>query len=324
MIHTFKGLRDEVLRLLDEAGDTSTTRDLVKDFVNQAHQQRCTEFPWWFMLWPRAETFSTVIGLHQYSLHSEFHRPLYFFNRTTKQYLIELPNRSVPPSGVRWNDDTGHATHFSFWIFQPVLEQPSSPSVITIVSDNPLDVGASYDVLIKGENAKGNIVAEKLTPTGTAPVTGSIQFRTILAITRAGGWNGVMTITAESGETLMIDELGACEMGRAYRHIWIHEIPPSTNHDTIEYRFYRQPLFLVNDYDIPDIPAPHAQLLVWDSLVMMSGYLTEANPQTLQIWKERQFEAQMSLYRAYGTEGQSMEAMPQFVRPYLNDYDMIY
>ena len=118
MIHTFRQLQNEVLRVLDEAGvatsENSTTRSLSKDFINQAHQLRCTEFPWSFMLWPRNETITTVGGQHQYALHPEFHRPYYFYHTSARRYLRELPFR-VTPDHTPNDCPTGSAEHFWYW-----------------------------------------------------------------------------------------------------------------------------------------------------------------------------------------------------------------
>lgn len=326
---TFKGLRDEVARILDEAStpaaEGTSTKTLIKDFLNQAHQQRCSEFPWSFMLWPQAMTFTTVVDEHVYILHPEFHRPLYFLNKTTGQYLQEVPFRAIPQTGNRWtgiSEDFGHAEHFYFWYPGPTIRQPAAPTTLTVVSSSALDTGATYDFVVKGEvvgpsGGLGYVTAEKVTPNGITPVTTVNTYRTILAITKAGSWNGTMTITdTTTAETIYT--LLDCELGRPYKGIFINENPTATGLDEIEYRFYRQPMILVNDYDIPDLPFPHTQILVYDALVQMSGYLTEANPQTLQVWRMKQMEAQVSLYQAYGTEGQTLEATPTYVR-YLGD-----
>lgn len=317
MIHTYKGLRDQVLRLLDEsASESPTTLQLVKDLMNQAHQQRCTEYPWPFMLWPTAQTFTTVTGTHQYSLHQEFHRPLYFKNNTTKEYLIEVPFRSIAASGFDWSNDTGSMTHFCYWGTSPVQNQPTTAGVVQVVSDNALDTGTDYDIVVKGEDTSGQLRAEKLTPTGLTTVSGTITFRQILGVTKGSGWSGNMTLTI--GSTTLMTLLG-CEMGRQYKTIYSME--NCVTGDVIEYRFYRQPLFLVNDYDVPELPAPHGQILVWDTLISLGGYLTDINSQTMAIWKMKQQEAQISLYQAYANEQQTLEAMPTYVR-YMGDGEM--
>lgn len=317
MIHTYKGLRDQVLRLLDEtASESPTTLQLVKDLMNQAHQQRCTEYPWPFMLWPTAQTFTTVSGTHQYALHQEFHRPLYFKNNTTKEYLIEVPFRSIAASGFDWSNDTGSITHFCYWGTSPVQNQPTTAGVVQVVSDNALDTGTDYDIVVKGEDTNGQLRAEKLTPTGLTTVSGTITFRQILGVTKGSGWSGNMTLTI--GSTTLLTLLG-CEMGRQYKTIYSME--NCVTGDVIEYRFYRQPLFLVNDYDVPELPAPHGQILVWDTLISLGGYLTDINSQTMAIWKMKQQEAQIALYQAYANEQQTLEAMPTYIR-YMGDGEM--
>lgn len=97
-ILTFKDIQDRVLRVLDETSTGSpTTLALVKDFINDAHRQRCLEFPWSWMIWPTEVTFSTTSGTRLYTLHEEFGRPLYMWNRTTKCYLTESSSSASCP-----------------------------------------------------------------------------------------------------------------------------------------------------------------------------------------------------------------------------------
>lgn len=317
MIHTFKGLRDEVFRLLDETStDSPTTLALIKDALNQAHQQRCTEFPWGFMLWPRAETLTITGGQREYALHSEFYRPYYFWNRSSKRYLVEVPFRGLPQGLHDWVNDTGATEHFMYWGQSPVAAQPATPSVLSLVSSSASDTGASYNIVVKGEDSDGNVRGELLTPTGTTTASGAVTFKTILGVSKGASWNGTLTLSA--GSTTLLS-LISCEMGRQYKKIYCVEA--GTSGETIEYRFFRQPTMLVNDYDVPDIPAPHGQLLVYDALVYMSAYLTELQPQILGIWAEKRMEQQVALYQAYAAEQQTLEAQPTYVR-YIGDEDV--
>jgi hypothetical protein len=317
MIYTFKGIRDEIFRLIDETSTNSPSLvSVIKDLVNQAHQQRCVEFPWTFMLWPRAQTFTTVIGQRRYALHQEFHRPVYFWNRTSKDYLEEVPFQSLANEGDDWNNTTGTARRFFYAGRQCVALQPSTDSPVTLVSSSGSDTGASYNVVVRGEDANGALRAELITPAGTSSMTGSITFRTLLGVTKAGSWNGTLTLS-DSGATTLLT-LSACELGRAYPLIEVVEAP--TTAEVIEYRFYRQPLMLINDYDVPEIPAPHSQILVWDALVGLSaGYLQDVPTATVSVWREKQREAQMALYQALAVEGQTLNARPRFVRTILRE-----
>jgi hypothetical protein len=307
---TFYELRREVLRYLDEAGDTGTTYDLAGQLLNQAHRRRVMMFPSAFLVWPYRATFATAVGRQEYALHEEFMRPLYFFNTTAKLYLKEVPERQLGPEGYRWNDATGPAEHFCLWGRYQVERQPTSASVITIVSDSALDTGGDYQLFIRGENASGRMESVVVNQNGTTSASTTVQFTKILQVSKSRQWNGTMTMTSNGGAVTNL-VLGFCDMGKLYPYLYLLEGP--TTAETIEYRFYRNPQNLVNDYDIPDIPYPFSELLVWDALVMFAGYNTEMNPQALSVFQAAQKNMEADFIEAF-TEGQSLESRVRFVR----------
>lgn len=308
MTLTFKDLQNRVLRMLDEtASGSPTTLALVKDFLNSAHYQRCMEFPWNFMLWPQEVTFSTEASRRVYALHEEFGRPLYIRNNTTKEYMEEVPIRGLPEDNADWNNDTGDAWHFFYGGMQPVTRQPSAAATVSVVSSSASDTTPS--VTIYGQNASGQVVSEAVTLTGTTPAVSTTSFQVILDVVKSAATVGTVTVSAES-QTILT--LLPAQMGKQYKTIHLIELPGSSQ--TIGYRFYRQPRQLSADYDIPLIPAPHSEVLVWDALMMMAGYLTQTNPQTISLWAERRGAAEKSLYQALANDGQTLEARPQYVR----------
>jgi hypothetical protein len=309
MITTLNSLRLDVLRHLDEATNTSShTTALVGDMINRAHRRICSEYPWSFMLWPRVETLTCVVGQHQYNLHPEYGRPFYFRNRATREYLEEVPRRALPQEGADWINDAGHPKHFAFWGRQFVTAQPSSVSTLSLVSSSASDTGANYHVLVKGVTSAGILDDEEVELTGTSPVATTKSFETIIGITKSRAFNGRLTITSNSGAVTVLT-LEDDEMGRAHQTIYLIESP--TEADVLEYRFFRHPLALINDYDVPEIPYPHTDVLVYETLMEMTGYLSgSAN---INIWRERRDEALQGLQQAY-LEGQSLEAQPRFVR----------
>jgi hypothetical protein len=310
MIVTFNGLQDQVLRHLAEATNTNTdVLALVKDLLNQSHQERLSAYPWPFMLWDTVESFSTTEDTQTYPLHQEFARPLYFYNATKKHYLREVPVRQIGPEGYRPNDDTG-AEFYTLWGRTFVKYQPTSASAITIVSSSALDTGSDYALIIKGVDTSGVVRAEQVNPTGTTPIQTSISYTKILAITKARQWNGTLTVTSNSSAVTNLT-LHGCEMGRSYQQLYLLGNPPTG--DSIEYRFYRQPLVLINDYDIPEIPPAHCQIMVWDTLCLLAGYNTDIPPQALQTWRQQQARTEANLIEA-SLEAQSMEAQPRYVR----------
>lgn len=307
-ILTYADMQDKVLRSLDEAGDTGTTLAIVKDYIQVAHNVRCTSTPWNFMLWPDVVTFSTVANTRYYSLHQEFQRILWIRNRTTKEYLREAPLRALEELGVDWNNDTGSADRYILTANQQVQAQPTSSSTVTIVSTSASDTSSnSCTVIVRGETSNG-VTSETITATGTSNATSTNSFTTILQITKTGTWAGTLTVTA-GAVTLL--KLFATEYGRNYRRLETLRIP--TPGETIEYRFYRQPNSLSNDRDLPNIPPPFQELTVFDSLLLIAGYNTELNPQAVRVWTDQRDQLLEGLIQSQ-TEAQGLGAEVRYIR----------
>lgn len=314
MIYTLKDLRDQCLRYIDEDGDTGTTRTLIDNLLNQANQNRAMEFASMFLVWDVPAFLLTEVGRQIYALHEEFERPLYFFNRDTKRYLKEVPERALGPEGYRWNDATGSAEHFVLWGRTQVKRQPTSASILTIVSSDAADSGggAALQLMIRGETADGSVKAEIVDPTGLTPVTTDNTYVKIMQVTKAGPWTGTMTMTSNDGDVTNL-VLDYCDLGKMYQQIFLLENPTAV--ETIEYRFYRNPIRMTNDYDQPDIPYPFSQILVWDALIMFAGYNTEVSSAAIMSWKEMQSRMEIAMANNF-LEGQSLESRVRFVRPF--------
>lgn len=315
-MYSFKGLYMQALRYFDESGDTtSSIRQLVKDAMNQAHQLRCTEYPWPFMLWPQEEPLTTTVGKQLYVLHPQYGRPLYFLNATTQNVVREIPERSLLSSGVNWLSDTGSAQHFYFSGQSAVAAQPTSASVITLVSTDPLDTGTDYQVVIKGIDSAGHLRAEAITPAGTTPVNSTSAYSLIIGVTKERSWNGVLTLTSNSGAVTNL-VLDAFEYGKGYTQVFIAQSP--TRAETLRYRFFRKPLQLVNDFDIPDIPYPYSQVLVFDALLLMASYNPDVKESDKMLWLNQQARWATALDQAF-SEQQSLGALAQTT----HDADMV-
>jgi hypothetical protein len=304
---SFLDLQDETLRHLDEATATgATTRALVKDFLNQAHRYRCTNERWPFMLWEGAETFTTVAAQSAYTLHPEFHRPLYMWNRTRNEFLVELPFRAlenIEPYTVV----VSNPLRYTLWNRSPVAAQPSAASTISVVSTSTADTGSTYAVTIRGISSS-NVVTTTLTPSGTTTTATTTTFTKILNITLGAACAGTLTFTA--GSTTLLT-LSPGEFSRTYPVITLLDLPSTA--DVIEYRFFRQPLKLVNNYDIPDIPAPHSTILVFDALLLFAGYNTEINEKSIKVWSELRDRMERAMSNDL-VEGSSVGAQARFVR----------
>lgn len=309
MILTFRHLYEQVAAQHDERTNTGTTRDLVKEYINQAHSLRCTEYATHFLTWDREETLTTVANQQTYALHQMFDRPLYFINRTGKAWLEEVPNRTLTPAEYEQTTvPEGSARSFCFWGFESVKAQPASPSVITLISSSASDTGTSYQVGVKGINTSGELVVDVVTMIGTANASTIAVFDRVLAITKSTQFNGTLTATAGSTELL---RLTPTEFGRQYRLIHLLEKP--TTAESIAYRFFRKPLYLTRDYDIPEIPAPYAQVLVYDALLLMAAYNSDASEKSIAIWREAQRRWERAL-AAHCAESQTLQSRSQYVQ----------
>jgi hypothetical protein len=280
-IYTYADIQNQVLANLDETGTTGTTLTVVQNFLNAAQIARLASQPWSFMLWDQPETLTTTASDRFYALHPEFWRPHYFFNRTTKDYLIEVPPRGLAETGVRWNETSEQsAQYFRFAGRLPVETQPAATGTVSIVSTSASDNTSAKAITIVGVTANG-VTSESITPNGTTPVTSTNSYSKILNVTKAAAWAGNLSLKDSSSNTMLF--LFPTEYGRSYQQMELLAAPKGS--EVIEYRFYRQPRKMTADNDIPDIPPPHSQILVWDALVMFAGYNTEISPAAIAMWK---------------------------------------
>lgn len=310
-LYTFSDLRAQVLQNLDEAGaqTTDSTYILAGNFINQAQMARLSQETWPFMEWDIAETFTCTTTGRFYSLHQEFWRPMYFFNQATNTYLIETPMRQVPATAVRWNTDISHPLRFRFSGRWPVQTQPTAASTLSIVSDSASDTGSSLAITIRGVTTHG-VTSESVTPTGTTAATTVNSYSKILAVTKAASWTGNLTMTSDSGTTTNLF-LFPAELGRSYQLVELLSQPGAN--DVIEYKFFRQPTKLVADNDLPDIPPPHSQILVWDACLLFTGYITDLNQASVSMWRMMEESMETAMKQAF-YEGTTAEAEARYVR----------
>jgi hypothetical protein len=284
-IQTYKNLQDQVLRWLDEANDTGTTLELVKQALNNANRLRATQERWAWMKWDTTELLTTVPGQQLYTLHQEFHRPIYFWNQTQLDYLTQYADETRTTNGLDPNNDTGGALKFEFRGVTEVQNQPTSASVIAVASSAGGDNG-SATVTIKGDTPQG-VRSE----TVTCGSSSSVAFSKILKVTKNGTWTGTMTLTSNSGAVTNLN-LFSDEYGRAYRQFYLLNVIDAA--EVIEYPFYRQPVTMSADNDRPDVPSPFEDLLVWDSLLAFAAY-NQYDATFVNMWQKKQQDTFWSL-----------------------------
>ncbi len=312
-VYTFADLQQQVLATLDEAGDTSTTLTLVKDYLNQAQQARLASANWPFLRWEEGETLTIVPQERFYTLHAEFWRPIYFFNTGTQEFCRLIPERMTSQTTNRWLTNQGRARDFRWAGYSPVAVQPDPTLPMVLTSSNAADSGAAKVVSFTGVY-NGLVRTGSITPNGTSGVGSVTGFSKLLRVTVHAPWVGVLTLT--NGSTTLL-ELAPGELGRMHPRIELNLLP--TTADVIEYKFYRQPLKMYYDNDVPDIPPPHSQILVWDTLMLFGGYNTDIRPQNIAIWKEMRDRMDLAMREDF-LEGNEVDAMPRLIRNMEDDF----
>lgn len=298
---TYKNLQDKVLNWLDETGDTSTTLVLVKNALTNAHKKRIAQERWPFMVWGSPELINIVAGQQVYTLHPEYLRPVYFWNRTQLDYVTQYNEATLLQARVDPNNDAGPALKFRLRGRSEVKAQPSSASVIAASSSNIADNGAKT-VIIRGDTTDG-VRSETI----TCNSSGAVLFTRILKVTKVGVWAGTMTLTSNATAVTNL-KLFPEEAGRSYQEIFFLLIPDQV--EVVEYDFYRQPSPLTNDEDRPDIPTPFEELLVYDALLDFATY-NSYDASTVGLWRAKQADLLLALQQAY-SDAAALEAATNY------------
>jgi len=310
MIYTFDALRRQILRELDEEDDAPTTKVLASDYLNQVHQMRALSYSKFFLIHPKPYFIKTIPGIQRYTLNPLVANILYLRNDTEEILMREIPNRGLSTGTFDWASEDGSATEFMFWGHSQVKAQPLTPGVLTVFSSNNSDFGTAYQVAVKGTNTDGDVHVEIFTLEGQAPIKGWYPFEEVISVTKSGEFNGTLQITADLGATTLLT-LSPIEMGKQYRQIFLVQKPEIS--ETLSYRFFRKPLILINDYDVPELPAPYSQLLVWDALMLFAGYNTDIRTETVQAWARQQAHWEEALEQ-YLRDSTVLGAEPLFVQ----------
>lgn len=326
---TFLQLQNDALRWIDEVSDVDALRDNVKQAIVNAQNTRLASRAWPFMQWPQPALLYTVVGQREYSLHPEYFRPIYFYNRTAKQYLRQVNSSTFLPatqggaplasvdeslSGTDWRSVSGPAWKFELRGYAGVLQQPEqgTESYITIQSDSALDVAAGREVRIIGAGYDGQITSETIVANGLLGAgTNTKLFEKVFQVIKLGDWTGTVSVRSNANTRELV-ALKPWETSRSYQQLYLLSTPTSV--EVIEYHFTRQPLPLEEDTDIPDIPPPFQDILVYDALIDLAAY-TPVEPGSLKIWAARQAKLEEGLLDMYGGEALSIERDEQFV-PY--------
>jgi hypothetical protein len=208
------------------------------------------------------------------------------WNSTDKLFASETPLRNVPTTFIDFNQSSGSGQQDGFEIFNdasPVYTQPSVPSVLTVNNGSEPTAPSVY---IEGTDSTGADVSETI----LASATGSVVFATVTYYAKTADFNTTMSLMA-GADTLV--SLGTDEYAKAYPVMHFLSIPVTGK--TFNYQFYKKPRYMVRDFDIPDLPYPHSNILVYDTLLDLATF-NELDSESVGIWREKQQKLLENLY----------------------------
>lgn len=300
---TFRDLQLQVLRILDESVNTAdTTLALVKDAINRSHRAVLSARTWPFMRWPAEGTFTTIAGIRTYALGAGTSKLLTFYDVETKQPLPFIGRREWQSLQVNRVDTVAQPLGVIYGDHWPVQTQPRG--VVSLVSSSALD--AAVTVELHGFDASGE-ATETLALTGTAPVTGTVAWTYVTAVTKLGPFSGTLTMTDATQTCLTVP---AAMAGRQYPTVEFIETPASAR--TYAYTAQRTPRLLVHDTDIPDTPYPWSEIHVYDALLDQTLYNSELGQKHLTLWMARREALMQGLTTAHNEI--IAGSRPRFVR----------
>lgn len=280
---TFLTLQNRVLRWIDEVGDTSTTRDNVKDALNACHRTVCFAQNWPWMMWPREESFTTVDSVKAYALNPSVGKIRTLWDVDACDFAIILPRRQWESLSVNRGTQTRSPSSWVFGPVWPVSAQPSTVATISLVSDSTLQA-TTAGVYIIGIDDNNNEVSETIYSHTTIPVSSVQPFGHIMSISKVGTWTSNLMLKDHAGNTMA--NLDSGQDGFAYPTVEATENPIAGKEMT--YTFLRKPRTLTYDGDIPEIhPNDLSEILVYGALLELTTYNTELGLKEQVQWQKR-------------------------------------
>jgi hypothetical protein len=285
---TFRQLQEEALRYFDLASETEGADvELVKQAINGAHQRRIMEDKWKFML-SNTFTLSVTAGVQEYILpHTNFHKLHYLWSLTNERFANSLPFREVPFSEVSFgvNNDVDNLFYDIVGV-SPVKAQPTSADTLVLTTSGAEATNPS--LYVEGEDSSGNAISALLEKDETS--TG-ISFAKVTYCAKTGDFATQLTLSTTGGTTLLV--LPANEYARQYPIVKFYNIPSSA--ESFQYRYFKKPRVLTRDFDIPDIPYPLSNILIYDALLDLATY-NELDSESVNIWRDKQQDGLVNLY----------------------------
>ena len=238
MNKTFADMKSNVgLELQDTSNAFST---MIGKFLNRRYFQ-CLRYINWDAINP-TYTLTLVAGTQDYALPRDFGKAVYAVDPVNNFTYEEVrfDDLAGDPSGIY---QQGGANKYTIYE-SPVAAQPTSASVVTVVSTSASD--SSVAVTIRGV-VSGIERYETITLNGTTPAVGSLSFTSINSVSK-DLTVGAVTVTCNSQTIASIEP-----ERKVVRYKLIRFMPIPSAATTVTIPYHILPLPMAQDDDVPVI-----------------------------------------------------------------------
>ena len=301
---TYLSLSTDTLRYFDLASEATTSVDfvIVQAAVNKAHQRRCTENKWKFMLGSR-KTLTVVPGQQNYVLPvSDYNKMHFVYSSDRTEFLQDTPTQAYANGDLSetMDQDSTNATRYEVLPDASFLDETFTGAIpaFEVLVYTSTDVGKG--LVIMGKDEDGADLIETLTPTqtGTGPIVAAVSGETYYEITdiiKTDEFDGLVELNrAGNGDTLASYTAGVPM--KKYPVLRFTTNPQQA--EDLTYQYFKQPKLFQYDQQTPNIPFPHSGILMYDALLDLATY-SELDSESVNIWRDKQQEYLGNLYFTY-------------------------
>lgn len=252
MFRNLTALRSELTNLL-KTNNNAVSTSRILDWLNQAQDDVATEMDPDNLI--VTTSITTVSGTRRYTTDLEFNKIMSVVDTTNNVPLDPISETDVEDIDSELSQ-TGSPNFYTVYGLDWVREQPSSASVVTVVSSSASDT--TQKVRINGI-VSGSVDTELLTLNGTTNVNGTKSFSEIHSIAKDGTTTGRITVTTNSGGVTNAI-LAPSRYAEQRQALFLWPIPDGAY--TMRVRGVRRTRPMLNNEDFPDLPEAYHDLVL--------------------------------------------------------------
>jgi hypothetical protein len=167
---------------------------------------------------------------------------------------------------------TGIPECYRMWKADMVNEQLKAASIVKVSSSSASDTTPKITVF---GTVSGYPDFEQVTLTGTTAASGTKSFTAIERVVRDSATVGRVTITnSAANTTVSVIPVGNTTAGIMYRKVSLYPLP--TTVFPIQVYYYKDPYYLVNDYDVHELGGDFDEALILLSVAKMKYETSQA------------------------------------------------